>query len=536
MADNITIPPTGSGTATPVVSTDDIGGFHHQRVKLGLGADGTAITASADDGTTDTGTLRVTQANDVNVNTLFPGVIDPNNTSVVALGGAAVFTGTGTDVLIYGSVSIFVFADQNSATDGLSIELSSDGTNWDIQDQHSIIANQAEVFILPRGSQFFRVVYTNGGVAQGAFRLESILNPWGVSGEIEELDVDIDAKDLALTTRSIIAGETPGGTFTNVQVSAGGNFKVDVEDVGGNSIDVGSGVDGTGTQRVALVTDVGLPTGSNIIGALTANQSINTVQLGGVAISLDTGARDTGTQRVTVATDDLVPISAASLPLPTGASTLAAQLPDGHNVTVDNASLAVTDAITGGWDNAASDGASVSGDTAHDTADAGEPVKLGNKAIDLGADPTEVAALDRTDWYANRAGIPFVLGGHMNIITREWRADGAFTDDDICEAVDASHKLVVTCIAIMVDAAASTDPDVRVGFGTANVPSEPASGASVAGIVTSHSAIAAGSGVVIGDGSGIVGIGALNEELRATVTTPTVGSIRIVTKYFLIAG
>jgi hypothetical protein len=32
------------------------------------------------------------------------------------------------------------------------------------------------------------------------------------------------------------------------------------------------------------------------------------------------------------------PVSAASLPLPTGAATAAAQLPDGHNVTIDNAS------------------------------------------------------------------------------------------------------------------------------------------------------------------------------------------------------
>jgi len=36
------------------------------------------------------------------------------------------------------------------------------------------------------------------------------------------------------------------------------------------------------------------------------------------------------------------PISAASLPLPTGAATSALQLPDGHNVTVDNVSIAVT--------------------------------------------------------------------------------------------------------------------------------------------------------------------------------------------------
>jgi len=34
MADNVTIPATGTGTATPVVATDDIGGIHYQYVKL----------------------------------------------------------------------------------------------------------------------------------------------------------------------------------------------------------------------------------------------------------------------------------------------------------------------------------------------------------------------------------------------------------------------------------------------------------------------------------------------------------------------
>ncbi len=55
--------------------------------------------------------------------------------------------------------------------------------------------------------------------------------------------------------------------------------------------------------------------------SLAANQSVNVAQMSGVAPSLNTGVRDAGTQRVTVATNDLVPISAASLPLPAGAAT-----------------------------------------------------------------------------------------------------------------------------------------------------------------------------------------------------------------------
>lgn len=60
MADNVAIT-AGSGTS---VATDDIGGVHHQRVKLGLGADGTAVDAVAGAGAVGTGVQRVTLASD----------------------------------------------------------------------------------------------------------------------------------------------------------------------------------------------------------------------------------------------------------------------------------------------------------------------------------------------------------------------------------------------------------------------------------------------------------------------------------------
>ena len=59
------------------------------------------------------------------------------------------------------------------------------------------------------------------------------------------------------------------------------------------------------------------------------------------------------------------------------------------------------------------------GDVAHDGVDSGNPVKTGAVAVAHGTNPTAVAAADRTNLYANRAGIPFVMGGHPNIITLE---------------------------------------------------------------------------------------------------------------------
>lgn len=43
MADNVTLPPTGTGTADVIVATDKIGGIDYQRIKATIGADGTAV-------------------------------------------------------------------------------------------------------------------------------------------------------------------------------------------------------------------------------------------------------------------------------------------------------------------------------------------------------------------------------------------------------------------------------------------------------------------------------------------------------------
>jgi len=49
MADNVTIPLTGSGDTTAIVATDEVGGAQHQYVKLEFGADGTATKVSSSD-------------------------------------------------------------------------------------------------------------------------------------------------------------------------------------------------------------------------------------------------------------------------------------------------------------------------------------------------------------------------------------------------------------------------------------------------------------------------------------------------------
>ncbi len=56
-----------------------------------------------------------------------------------------------------------------------------------------------------------------------------------------------------------------------------------------------------GRLWVSATIDAALPTGTNVIGALTANQSVNVAQMNGVTVLMGNGASGTGAQRVTLA-------------------------------------------------------------------------------------------------------------------------------------------------------------------------------------------------------------------------------------------
>jgi hypothetical protein len=166
------------------------------------------------------------------------------------------------------------------------------------------------------------------------------------------------------------------------------------------------------------------------------------------------------------------------------------------------------------------------GNVAHDAADAGNPVKVGHKAIAHGTNPTAVAANDRTDWYANRAGVPWVIGGHPNVVTVRANYTASQTDTAIV-TVGAGLKIVVTRVLVTLHNATSVNVSVVIGFGTANTPT-------TTGVVAAHPGIPAGGGFNTGDGSGIVGVGADNEDLRITSGAPTSGSLDVTVSYYTV--
>jgi len=96
-----------------------------------------------------------------------------------------------------------------------------------------------------------------------------------------------------------------------------------------------------------------------------------------------------------IASGTALAISAASLPLPSGAAA-----ESGGNLAAAATSLGVMD----DWDNAASTGCKTSGDIAHDAADGGEPQKIGAKAVTALSAVTLVSSGDRTQAYADLDG------------------------------------------------------------------------------------------------------------------------------------
>jgi hypothetical protein len=301
VADNTEL---NAGSGGDVIATDDIGGVKHQLVKVEFGAadsatqveDASPLPVEIGNGTNQAsvdsdGALRVDE----------PNVISTNNSTTATLGISANFTGTADDVSDFSAVTIQLDASHDSATDGMTFEFSTDNSNWD--DVYSFTytaADGARRFQFPTSAQYFRINYTNGGTGQSHFRVQTILHRHPVTSSIHRAVDNVDPDRSAQLVKSVMLAQINGsGDFIPIQADASGNFKVDVEDLGGTAIDLNTGNAAGGTQRVVLADD----------------QPAVTVDGSGV------------TQ----------PVSAASLPLPAGAATSAAQLPDGHNVTVDNA-------------------------------------------------------------------------------------------------------------------------------------------------------------------------------------------------------
>lgn len=127
---------------------------------------------------------------------------------------------------------VSVFADVASAADGLRFEWSPDNTNWDGASASALSAGQWRGFHVSHRARYFRIKYTNGAGAQGAFRLNTFHRPASVGLITRPLDDTIDDDNFASISRAILATKkTSDGTYVNISANANGRLIVTNENV-----------------------------------------------------------------------------------------------------------------------------------------------------------------------------------------------------------------------------------------------------------------------------------------------------------------
>ena len=128
----------------------------------------------------NTGAVTISAALPAGVNAIGTVAVGSNslvstaNSTAVNLAAAAVFTGTSEDVSEYSTIAVTVFASHASATDGLSVQQSADGANWDNTDVYSIPAATGKIFSFGVAARFYRLVYTNGATLTTSLRIQTI--------------------------------------------------------------------------------------------------------------------------------------------------------------------------------------------------------------------------------------------------------------------------------------------------------------------------------------------------------------------------
>jgi len=108
------------------------------------------------------------------------GLIDAGNSTTTDLAASGVFTGTARNLFGAGrdiqSISIFVYANEPSATNGLVAQWSTNGTTW--QDSlawsvDSIVAKRVDIEV---AAAYFRIKYTNGTDSVTSLAIQTILH------------------------------------------------------------------------------------------------------------------------------------------------------------------------------------------------------------------------------------------------------------------------------------------------------------------------------------------------------------------------
>lgn len=259
---------------------------------------------------------------------LLPTISAGNSTNIPLI-ISGLFTGASFECLNYSTISINVFSNVASATDGLQIQQSSDGVNWRITDSYTIPANTGKTFSSPRTARYCRVVYTNGGTLQTTFELQTILsieapNPSSVrpqdnrTNDNDMLEVVVFpmvydnvtntwSRDRGGDAKSIV-GRYVGSTFRTAGLASANHNLLTLENPVGSGKSVGVkavtySMDTTAASVTASsIVKLGRTTAIPTLGVATTAAKYKTADATAVAIMRTTTSTDGGAPTAITAT------------------------------------------------------------------------------------------------------------------------------------------------------------------------------------------------------------------------------------------
>lgn len=159
-----------------------------------------------------------------------PDIVDAANSSTATLLANATFTGTTVDCTLsaISSITVTVFSDVPSATNGFMLEWSSDGSNWDEKQSDTNNASLISTISDRVRARYYRVVYVNGASNQTVMRMQTLQSATNTSGTVRDINTTVASTDEAQLVRSVLTGKnvTGNGAYLDVAVDSYGSIPV----------------------------------------------------------------------------------------------------------------------------------------------------------------------------------------------------------------------------------------------------------------------------------------------------------------------
>jgi hypothetical protein len=187
-------------------------------------------------------------------------VVDSANSTATPLLAGATFTGGIVDLLRYDSISLAVNSDKASAVNGLTIQFSPDGINFDQNHQFTFTATEGIYLKFSREARYYQVLYTNGATNQTFFRLQSILIPGVLEAQLHPIGELPDDNHTGLLGQSVIIGHSTagGGTYVGVKVNPSGALTTETNLTQQQSVNLSAPIADApvGTETAPVVRDI----------------------------------------------------------------------------------------------------------------------------------------------------------------------------------------------------------------------------------------------------------------------------------------